>query len=69
MLRKVTFFETRRHQRQAGRSTPSTACFRTPATDGKLVYVTFFEAGDQEIIAPNVAQSVNFPWKMVVAAY
>lgn len=42
----------------------------TPATDGKLVYVTFFEAGDQEIIAPNVGSERKiFPGKMVVAAY
>jgi len=42
----------------------------TPATDGKLVFVTFFEADDQEIVAPNVGSERKiFPGKMVVAAY
>ena len=42
----------------------------TPATDGDLVYVTFFEASDQEIVAPNVGSERKiFPGKMVVAAY
>ena len=42
----------------------------TPATDGNLVYVTFFEADDQEIVAPNVGSERKiFPGKMVVAAY
>lgn len=42
----------------------------TPSTDGELVYVTFFEAGDKEIIAPNVGSERKiFPGKMVVAAY
>lgn len=42
----------------------------TPATDGNLVFVTFFEADDQEIVAPNVGSERKiFPGKMVVAAY
>ena len=42
----------------------------TPATDGELIYVTFFEAGDSEVIAPNVGSERKiFPGKMVVAAY
>ena len=42
----------------------------TPATDGDLIYVTFFEASDQEIVAPNVGSERKiFPGKMVVAAY
>ena len=42
----------------------------TPATDGELIYVTFFEAGDKEIVAPNVGSERKiFPGKMVVAAY
>lgn len=42
----------------------------TPATDGKLIYVTFFEAEDREIPAPNVGGARNiFPGKMVAAAY
>jgi len=42
----------------------------TPATDGNLIYVTFFEADDQEIVAPNVGSERKiFPGKMVVAAY
>ena len=42
----------------------------TPATDGELIYVTFFEADDKEVIAPNVGSERKiFPGKMVVAAY
>lgn len=42
----------------------------TPATDGELVYVTFFQADDKEVIAPNVGSERKiFPGKMVVAAY
>ncbi len=42
----------------------------TPATDGELVYVTFFEAGDHTVQATNVSnpREVSFG-KMVVAAY
>lgn len=42
----------------------------TPATDGKLVYVSFLEAEDRTIPAPNVGTPRNItPGKMVVAAY
>ena len=42
----------------------------TPATDGELVYVTFFQADDKEVVAPNVGSERKiFPGKMVVAAY
>ena len=42
----------------------------TPATDGKLIYVTFFEAEDREIAAPNVGGARNiYPGKMIAAAY
>ncbi|MEC7567263.1 MAG: PQQ-binding-like beta-propeller repeat protein [Planctomycetota bacterium] len=42
----------------------------TPATDGKQVYVTFFEAEDREIPAPNVGSTRQiYPGKMVAAAY
>ena len=42
----------------------------TPVTDGHLIYVTFFEAEDREVVAPNVGSSrLIYPGKMVVAAY
>ncbi|MBA63959.1 MAG: serine/threonine protein kinase [Planctomycetaceae bacterium] len=42
----------------------------TPATDGEHVYVTFFEADEKEVVAPNVGSERKiFPGKMVVAAY
>ncbi len=43
----------------------------TPATDGKLVFVSFLETGDQQIVAPNVGNNERmiYPGTMVVAAY
>src|SRR4029079_11367741 len=42
----------------------------TPATDGKLIFVSFLEAEDRTIPAPNVGTPRNItPGKMVVAAY
>ncbi len=42
----------------------------TPATDGKLVFVSFLEASDKQIAAPNVGnQRMIYPGTMVVAAY
>lgn len=42
----------------------------TPATDGKLVFVSFLEAEDRTIPAPNVGTPRNItPGKMVIAAY
>lgn len=42
----------------------------TPATDGKLVYVSFLEPSDQQIVAPNVGdERLIHPGTMVVAAY
>ena len=42
----------------------------TPATDGELVFVSFLEAGDEQIIAPNVSnERMIYPGTIVVAAY
>ncbi len=42
----------------------------TPATDGKMIYVAFMEADDQQIVAPNVGnERLIYPGSMVVAAY
>jgi outer membrane protein assembly factor BamB len=42
----------------------------TPATDGELVFVSFLEPGDKQIIAPNVGnERMIYPGTMVVAAY
>ena len=42
----------------------------TPATDGELVYVSFLEASEEQIPAPNVGNlRLIHPGKMVVAAY
>jgi outer membrane protein assembly factor BamB len=42
----------------------------TPVTDGKLVYVTFFEAAGEVVPAPNVGNKrLITPGRMVVAAY
>lgn len=42
----------------------------TPATDGKLVYVTFLEVDGRTVPAPNVGRSRPItPGKMLVAAY
>lgn len=42
----------------------------TPATDGRLVYVTFMLAKGEEIIAPNVSsERLITPGRIVVAAY
>ena len=42
----------------------------TPATDGKLVYVTFLAVGDKKVPAPNVgSERLIFPGQIVVAAY
>ena len=42
----------------------------TPATDGKLVYVTFMQAKGEEVIAPNVSSKrMITPGRIIVAAY
>jgi outer membrane protein assembly factor BamB len=42
----------------------------TPATDGKLVYVTFLESSDKKVLAPNVSAPRDVTLgDMVVAAY
>jgi len=42
----------------------------TPATDGQLVFVSFMEAGNEQILAPNVGnERMIFPGEIVVAAY
>ncbi|MDG2222578.1 MAG: PQQ-binding-like beta-propeller repeat protein [Rubripirellula sp.] len=42
----------------------------TPATDGEFVYVSFFQAGDDQIVAPNVGnERLIYPGEMVIAAY
>ncbi|MDF1845188.1 MAG: PQQ-binding-like beta-propeller repeat protein [Rubripirellula sp.] len=42
----------------------------TPTTDGEFVYVSFFQAGDEQIVAPNVGnERLIYPGQMVVAAY
>lgn len=42
----------------------------TPATDGKLVYVTFLESSDKKVLATNVSQPRDVTLgQMVVAAY
>ena len=42
----------------------------TPVTDGHFIYVTFFEAENREVVAPNVGSSrLIYPGRMVVAAY
>ena len=42
----------------------------TPATDGDLVFVSFLEVGEKQIIAPNVGnERLIYPGTMVVAAF
>ena len=42
----------------------------TPATDGKLIYVSFLEVGDKQVLAPNVSsERLIYPGQMLVAAF
>ena len=61
-----TVLEARLESKHARNSYASS----TPATDGQYIYVTFLEASDEQILAPNVgSERLIHPGKMVVAAY
>ena len=42
----------------------------TPSTDGELIYVSFLEVGDKQVLAPNVSsERLIYPGQMLVAAF
>ena len=66
LLWQRTVIEARLESKHALNSYASS----TPATDGELVFVSFLEPGDDQILAPNVgSERMIYPGTMVAAAY